>query len=605
MKAPESNDATMLPQRRRSAAAALLISFVPAASHAAEYWVAPDGSDSNAGTEDEPFETVGRGQEAASAGDTVWVRGGTWSFSSGTVGVAFNKAGQEGNPIQYFAVERETPVFDLSGIANPSGRVTGFDVQTNYVHIRGMEITGVPQYMSGEDSWALRIRGNGNVIERMNIHHNEAPGIFITSGSDNLVLNCDSHHNYDVLENGGSGDGFGCHSTGQGNVISGCRGWYNSDDGYDFINAPGACVVENSWAWRNGYVPDTMTAAGNGSGFKAGGFGLDTSTFPSSVPRHVVTHCLAFGNRAQGFYANHHPGGIDFFNNTAVDNATNFDMLADVGESDHTIRNNLAFGNGGTISRLTGGTDESNSWNLGVTVSGDDFVSEMEAEAEAPRQADGSLPDIGFMHLVAGSDLIDQGEDVGLPFAGDAPDLGCFEVGLDDAGEPGTGGMPNGEGGMGSGEGGSDDPGGGGMPSGAAGAPVGGADDPGAGGSGASAGGDASTPSNGGNPAAAGAPSVEDGGEGNTPVPAPGPTSTSPAPTASPNPGVIPAPSPNTAPSGTAPAATSSAPVVTDSDATEDPGCGCRIPARSGNGRGAMLSVLGLIAALRRRRSRR
>jgi hypothetical protein len=531
------------------------------------------------------------------------VRGGTWSFSSGTVGVAFNKAGQDGNPIQYFAVEGETPVFDLSGIGNPSGRVTGFNVQTNYVHIRGMEITGVPQYMAGEDSWALRIQGNGNIIERMNIHHNEAPGVFITSGSDNLILNCDSHHNYDVLEDGGSGDGFGCHSTGQGNVISGCRGWYNSDDGYDFINAPGACVVENSWAWRNGYVPDTMTAAGNGSGFKAGGFGLDTSTFPSNVPRHVVTHCLAFGNRAQGFYANHHPGGIDFFNNTAVDNATNFDMLADVGESDHTIRNNLAFGNGGTISRLTGGTDESNSWNLGVTVSGDDFVSEMEAEAEAPRQTDGSLPDIGFMHLVAGSDLIDQGEDVGLPFAGDAPDLGCFEVGLDDVSEPGTGGA-NGEGG----QGGGDDPGPGGAPNGEAGTNAGGSGDtPSSGGAGegmagTSAGGDTSRPSNGGNPGAAGTPST-DGGEGNGPEPAPGPTNTSPTSSPGPTPGAT-SPGPTATASSTSPAATSTAPAVTDSEPAEDAGCGCTIPARNDNGRAALVSMLAVIAVVCRRQRR-
>jgi hypothetical protein len=282
--------------------------------------------------------------------------------------VAFSKAGQVNELIKYFAYPGETPVFDLGSISNPSGRITGFNVQTNYVHIRGMEIKGVPQYMSGQDSWGLRIQGNGNVIEMMNVHHNEAPGIFITSGSDNLILNCDSHHNYDVLESGGSGDGFGCHSSGGGNVIRGCRGWYNSDDGYDFINAPGPCTVEDSWAWRNGYVPDTSTAAGNGAGFKSGGFGTDTSTFPNTIPRHTVQNCLAFRNRAQGFYANHHPGGIDFFNNTSLNNNANFDMLADVGASSHTLRNNLAFGSGGTISRLSGGTDESNSWNLGVTV---------------------------------------------------------------------------------------------------------------------------------------------------------------------------------------------------------------------------------------------
>src|SRR6186713_627347 len=395
---------------------------------AAEYYVATDGDDANPGTETEPFATVGRGQQAASPGDTVWVHGGTYSFSSGTVGVSFTKAGQANDLIHYFAYPDEVPVFDLSAI-NPSGRVTGFDVQTDYIHLRGMEIRGVPQYQSGEDSWGLRIRGSNNVIELMNVHHNEAPGIFITSGSNNLILNSDSHHNYDVLEDGGSGDGFGCHSTGTGNVMRGCRGWSNSDDGYDFINAPGACTVEHSWAWRNGWIPDTNTAAGNGAGFKAGGFGLDTGTFPSTIPVHVVRHSVAWSNRSQGFYANHHPGRIDFLNNTAYDNARNYDMLDDVGEGTHFLRNNIAFGSGGDLANSTSDDAEYNSWNGGVSLSEADFESLSDTGTDGPRQADGALPNVPFLHLVEGSDLIDAGIDVGLAYNDAAPDIGAFETG--------------------------------------------------------------------------------------------------------------------------------------------------------------------------------
>jgi len=55
------------------------------------------------------------------------------------------------------------------------------------------------------------------------------------------------------------------------------------------------------------------------------------------------------------------------------------------------------------------------------------FASVDEALAEAARQADGSLPDVSFMVLATGSDLIDVGTDVGLPYNGSAPDLGAFE----------------------------------------------------------------------------------------------------------------------------------------------------------------------------------
>ena len=47
--------------------------------------------------------------------------------------------------------------------------------------------------------------------------------------------------------------------------------------------------------------------------------------------------------------------------------------------------------------------------------------------AMAPRNADGSLPNNGFARLVLGSDLIDRGVNVGLPYKGLAPDLGAYE----------------------------------------------------------------------------------------------------------------------------------------------------------------------------------
>jgi hypothetical protein len=555
---------------------------------AADYYVAPDGDDSSPGTEGEPFRTVGRGQTAAAPGDTVFVRGGTYSFTTGTVGVAFTKAGQTGNPIRYFAYPGETPIFDLSGITNPSGRVTGFDVNTSYVHIKGMEIRGVPQYQAGEDSWGLRIRGNGNVVELMNVHHNEAPGIFLTSGANNLILNSDSHHNYDVLEDGGSGDGFGCHSTGSGNVISGCRGYENSDDGYDFINAPGACTVEKSWAFRNGYIPDSSTGAGNGAGFKAGGFGLDPGTFPSSVPRHVVRQCVAFLNRSQGFYANHHPGGIDFFNNTAFSNGSNFNMLADVGESSHTLRNNVALAPGGTISSLSGGTDDSNS------VSAADFMSTMVEAALASRSADGSLPTNDFARLTTGSDLIDQGVDVGLPYAGTAPDLGAFEAGLVDAGGAGGAGGAGAAGAAGGsmrgGAAGSGSTGASGAPS-SGGAGTAGAASGRAGANGGIAGSDETAtggaPSAGGGRSSAGSGGSSGGNSGGTSGGQPGASGTLGAAGTTPT-------------QGTGGRSTIREP----GDVAEPSGCGCRVVARPRSFASLVLLLPALaLAAARRRRS--
>jgi parallel beta-helix repeat protein len=420
--------------------AVLLILLAPLPLRAETYYVAVGGSDTAAGTEAAPFASVGRAQTAAKGGDTVLIRGGRFAFSgSGTVGVAFSKSGSAGALISYYAYPGEIPVFDLTNLA-PSNRVTGLDVHCSYIHIRGLEVMGVRQYQSGQDSWGVRIQGSNNVIENLNVHNNEAPGIFITSGANNTILNCDSHHNYDKLESGGSADGFGCHSSGGGNVISGCRAYDNSDDGFDFINAAGSCTVEKSFSFRNGFIPDTTTGTGNGAGFKAGGYGSPPSVPSTGAAAHTVQQCVAFGNRSQGFYANHHPGKINFFNNTSFNNPTNYNMLADSGyPSSHVIHNNIAMASGTAISNLTGGTDDFNSWTLSVTVSNDDFLSVAQAQAELPREADGALPAISFMHLADGSDLINKGTDVGLKYAGAAPDLGAFEVGLVETGTGGAG----------------------------------------------------------------------------------------------------------------------------------------------------------------------
>ncbi len=413
-----------------------------AAARAEDFYVAPDGDDGNSGTMAEPFASVERAEAAASAGDTVFLRGGVYALSGSaeTSGVSFTKSGTEGAPIQYFAYPGETPIFDLFDL-RPNARVTGLDVQSDWIHLRGLEVRGVRQIVVG-DSWGVRIRGDHNVIEHLHVHDNEAPGIFITSGEHNLILNCDSHHNYDPLEDGGNADGFGCHSTGQGNILRGCRAWENSDDGYDFINAAGACTVEGSWAMRNGWVPDTNETGANGAGFKSGGYGNPANTPGSGAAHHVVRFNVAFDNRAIGFYANYHPGSIDFLNNTAFDNPSNYDMRVASGSSSaHTLRNNIAAAPGNEIVSLSGGTDDFNSWSLAVTVSEEDFVSLDTAQAYAPRQADGSLPSMTLARLREDSDLIDEGEELDFPFSGAAPDLGAFEHGLEAPVEPDDAGV--------------------------------------------------------------------------------------------------------------------------------------------------------------------
>ena len=442
---------------RLSAICPLLLLLVPAAARAADLYVAPapTGSDNNAGTQAAPLASMAKAQMLAKAGDTVFFRGGTYAFTKGTTtcssgtatisGVVLDKSGSSGNTINYFAYPGEKPVFDFDGIRDAC-RIKGLLVSGSWLHIKGLELKGVRQNNDlNHESWGVWNQGSNNTFEALNIHDIMGAGLFIRHGSNNLVLNCDSHHNLDEHTSNGAGesaDGFGCHvDAGEtGNVLRGNRAWWNADDGYDFINASAACTVEYSWAWFNGYKPDTMDGIGNGNGFKGGGYGADATKFPPAAERaqHTVRFCLAFANKAAGFYANHHPLSEFFYNNTSYDNHPNFNMLGenDAG-ADITVgvyRNNIGFG-GVMFSGNDKGPaadDANNSWNTaGVTVTEADFQSVATTGMDAPRQADGSLPVLPNFRLAANSDLIDKGIDLKLPFAGKAPDLGAFEVGLE------------------------------------------------------------------------------------------------------------------------------------------------------------------------------
>lgn len=441
--------ALMPPARSLPLTTALVAFTLPWPALGATYYVSPSGDDAESGAEDAPFRSMARAQQAASAGDLVYFRAGTYTFTSASAaeGIVLNKSGNANGRIQYFAYPGEKAVLDFSGMT-ASVRIKGISVTASYIHLKGFEIHGVRQNTTTlKESWGVHVNGgDNNVFENLDIHDIMGPGLFIEEGGNNLVLNCDAHDNYDENSYDGgatpgeNADGFGCHSGEAGNVFRGCRAWANSDDGFDFINSPGVCVVERSFAFSNGFVPGTTTPIGNGAGIKAGGF---TNNVPATIPRHRALFNVAFGNRRQGFYANHHEGGIDWIHNTAFDNGQrNFDMLADEGPAPHYLRNNLAFGTGGTIDNLNAGEVDSdyNSWDLSIEVTAAEFTSLAKELASAPRQADGSLPNNGFLRPVEGSAVIDRGE--ALPefsFNGSAPDLGAFEYGEGGAGTGGAG----------------------------------------------------------------------------------------------------------------------------------------------------------------------
>lgn len=199
--------------------------------------------------------------------------------------------------------------------------------------------------------------------------------------------------------------------------MRGNRVWRNNDDGIDLWDANGV-LVENNWSWENGKKDDLTPSGGNGVGFKLGGAGAGDGN-------HTIRNNMAWRNVSNGFDANSADLPMNVFNNTSWENGgSNFHF--NNGTVAYVLKNNVAF-TPNTVSMGASTQHTYNSWNLGVTVNSADFLSLDFSGAAGMRDADGSLPSSDFLRLADGSDLIDKGVDVGIPFSGSAPDLGAFE----------------------------------------------------------------------------------------------------------------------------------------------------------------------------------
>ncbi|MBC8054065.1 MAG: DUF4990 domain-containing protein [Sphingobacteriaceae bacterium] len=434
--------------------AALLFSLLFALaleSYSLTYFVAVNGSDKNPGTIKEPFASIQKSQEVVNAGDTVYIRGGNYAMSESQIArkqgiysyvTYLNKSGKEGASIKYWAYPGERPVFNYSDV-KPQTRVIAFYVSGSYIHLKGFEVVGVQvTLLNHTQSECFQNHGSNNIYEQLSMHDGQAIGFYLLAGSNNLILNCDAYNNYDYTSEGGKGgntDGFGCHGKkgDVNNIFRACRAWFNSDDGYDCISSFEPVIFENCWAMYNGYSPKFKSLA-DGNGFKAGGYGgRSVDALPNPIPRNTIRFCLAVKNKASGFYSNHHISGSDWYNNSAYNNGTNFNMLSrlrdnktDVPGYGHKMRNNLGFmARSKEMDKLdTAESDISdNYFTLRVKVEAKDFLSLDEDELVKPRKADGSLPEVNFMRLKKNSDLIDAGVDIGFPYKGEKPDLGFLE----------------------------------------------------------------------------------------------------------------------------------------------------------------------------------
>ena len=161
--------------------------FLPVTGQAATYYVATTGNNSNPGTSTKPWRTVAYAVGKMVAGDTTYVRGGTYKEGN----IRFGRSGTSSAPIKLLSAPGEFPIIDFvdkasskqivfsnnNGSNKPTGWITveGFQVRNAYTGFKinnGHDLT--IRRNSIQNSSAQAFHGNGTriLIERNKINNN-------------------------------------------------------------------------------------------------------------------------------------------------------------------------------------------------------------------------------------------------------------------------------------------------------------------------------------------------------------------------------------------------------------------------------------------------
>jgi hypothetical protein len=138
---------------------------------AAQHYVSPSGDDAGPGTKDRPWRTIGHAADALLAGQTVYIRSGTYRER-----VQPRRSGTATAPITYAAYPGEAPLIDGDGITLPADQAGLFEIRgLGHIRVSGLRIANA------------RPDANSN-------------GILVIGGSHHIVL--DGNHVRDTRSSG-------------------------------------------------------------------------------------------------------------------------------------------------------------------------------------------------------------------------------------------------------------------------------------------------------------------------------------------------------------------------------------------------------------------
>jgi parallel beta-helix repeat protein len=211
------------------------------------YYVATNGSDSNPGTQNQPFATLTQAATKVAAGDTVYVRQGTFTFSSTQY---IGSVGTSSEPITYQPYPGEEGKVILDGKKMPDANSV-VNVAGEYNVFKNFEIQN--SKFIGIVSWG----GKNIKILNNTIHDSYKDAIFVGKSSDftsttDILIDGNTAYNNALINRDSNGNSIGSNypaiidSYGASNVtITNNRVYKNYGIGIDFILTKGGLAAKN------------------------------------------------------------------------------------------------------------------------------------------------------------------------------------------------------------------------------------------------------------------------------------------------------------------------------------------------------------------------
>jgi hypothetical protein len=368
------------------------------------YYIAPSGNDGNNGSISSPWHTVKYAWSHSGGGDTVLVRGGTYSEGR-DIWLVGGSGGQSKQFWTLKAYPGEDAIFS-------NGRFIADDA---YIRIQGLHLTktSILQAVRWTDGIHEHIEFIDNIFEGT-----MSPAMYFIA-NDGLVQG-----NKVILTNAGSHGLYIMH--GSNNVV---RGNYVQGSGkygihiYDEEKYDTHAFIKNLLVENNTVVGSETRAGIIISAGESNSLAIDIDGV--TVRNNIVMKTAGGGDgitiRLYGKVRNVH-----IYNNVIYSNADNGISINAEDVDSVDIKNNILCSNGGqqiAVSSKMSALVISNNLYFQPSLAGSGITD------GHPLSGDPLFVDAanGNFHLRSNSPAIDAGINVGMPYAGSAPDLGAFE----------------------------------------------------------------------------------------------------------------------------------------------------------------------------------